>query len=107
MTPLQQEPSAPAPWMRTMFGRVFISGFLSWSCLVAILRGKAAAGVSAALLHFADACCAAGVAIPPVSPAGKEPRNFGLDPRRAARGRPPARRYHPAAANDPALTDRT
>ena len=28
------------------------------------------------LLHFADACCAAGVAIPP---AGKEPRNFGLD----------------------------
>src|SRR6476646_2493331 len=79
MTPLQQEPSAPAPWMRTMFGRVFISGFLSWSCLVATLRPEAAAGVSAALLHFADACCAAGVAIPPVLPAGKEPRNFGLD----------------------------
>ena len=27
------------------------------------------------LLHFADACCAARVAIPPT---GKEPRNFGL-----------------------------
>jgi len=46
--------------------------------LVTILRREAAAGVSAALLHFADACCAAGVAIPPVLPAGKEPRNFGL-----------------------------
>jgi hypothetical protein len=33
--------------------------------LVTILRREAAAGVSAALLHFADACCAAGVAIPP------------------------------------------
>src|SRR5216684_3179592 len=43
--------------------------------LVTILRREAAAGVSAALLHCADACCAAGVAIPP---AGKEPRNFGL-----------------------------
>ena len=43
--------------------------------LVTILRSGAAAGVSAALLHFADACCAAGVAI---SRAGKEPRNFGL-----------------------------
>jgi len=37
---------------------------------MAILRRAAAAGVSAALLHFADACCAAGVAIPPVWPAG-------------------------------------
>jgi hypothetical protein len=46
--------------------------------LVTILRREAAAGVSAALLHFAYACCAAGVAIPPVLPAGKEPRNFGL-----------------------------
>jgi hypothetical protein len=46
--------------------------------LVTILRCEAAAWVSAALLHFADACCAAGVAIPPVSLAGKEPRNFGL-----------------------------
>jgi len=46
--------------------------------LVTILRREAAAGVSAALLHLADACCAAGVAIPPVLPAGKEPRNFGL-----------------------------
>src|SRR6476646_1956176 len=101
MTPLQQEPSAPAPWMRTMFGRVLISGFLSWACLVAILRRKAAAGVSAALLHFADACCAASVAVPPVWPAGKGPRDFGLDPRRAARGRPSARRDHPAAAGDP------
>src|SRR2546429_9602334 len=64
MTPLQQEPSAHAPWMRTMFGRAFISGVPSWSCLVAILRREAAAGVSAALLHFADACCAAGVAVP-------------------------------------------
>jgi len=31
---------------------------------MAILRSKAAAAVSAALLHFAGACCAAGVAIP-------------------------------------------
>jgi len=31
---------------------------------MAILRSGAAAGVSAALLHFAEACCAAGVAIP-------------------------------------------
>jgi hypothetical protein len=46
---------------------------------VAIVRREAAAGVSAALLHFADAWCAAGVAIPPVLPAGKEPRDFGLD----------------------------
>jgi hypothetical protein len=46
--------------------------------LVTILRRETAAGVSAALLHFADACCAAKVAIPPVLPAGKEPRNFGL-----------------------------
>ena len=45
--------------------------------LVTILRREAAAGVSAALLHFADACRAAGVAIPPVSPAGKEPRISG------------------------------
>src|SRR5580700_12252419 len=28
MTPLQLEPSAHAPWMRTMFGRAFISGSL-------------------------------------------------------------------------------
>src|SRR5690348_1402619 len=28
MTPLQQEPSAHAPWMRTIFGRAFISGSL-------------------------------------------------------------------------------
>jgi hypothetical protein len=61
-----------------MFGRVFISGFLSRSCLVAILRRKAAAGVSAALLHIADACCAAGVAIRRSCRPGKEPRNFGL-----------------------------
>jgi hypothetical protein len=46
--------------------------------LVTILRREAAAAVSAALLHFADACCAANVAIPPVLSAGKEPRNFGL-----------------------------
>src|SRR5579859_8149571 len=26
MTPLQHEPSAHAPWMRTIFGRAFISG---------------------------------------------------------------------------------
>src|SRR5208282_6613598 len=35
--------------------------------LVTILRREAAAGVSAALLHIADACCAAGVAIPHVA----------------------------------------
>jgi hypothetical protein len=46
--------------------------------LVTIVRREAAAGVSAALLHFADACCAAGMAVPPVLPAGKEPRNFAL-----------------------------
>jgi hypothetical protein len=46
--------------------------------LVTILRREAAAGVSAALLHIADACCPAGVAVPPVLPAGKEPRDFGL-----------------------------
>ena len=46
--------------------------------LVTSLRREAAAGVSAALLHIADACCAANEAIPPVLPAGKEPRNFGL-----------------------------
>src|SRR5580658_6469077 len=28
MTPLQHEPSAHAPWMRTIFGRAFISGSL-------------------------------------------------------------------------------
>src|SRR5579859_621421 len=28
MTPLQHEPSAHAPWMRTIFGRVFTSGSL-------------------------------------------------------------------------------
>jgi len=107
MTPLQQEPSAPAPWMRTMFGRVFISGFLSWSCLVATLRPEAAAGVSAALLHFADACCAAGVAIPPVLPAGKEPRNFGLDRnKQLARVRQRAETIQLPPATPP-LTDRT
>src|SRR5689334_22932482 len=55
MTPLQHEPSAQAPWIRTIFGRVFMSGFLSWLRLMAIVRREAAAGVSAALLHFADA----------------------------------------------------
>ena len=43
-----------------------------------MLRREAAAGVSAALLHIADARCPADVAVPPVLPAGKEPRNFGL-----------------------------
>jgi len=41
---------------------------------MAIVRRETEAGVSAALLHFADVCCAAGVAVPPVWPAGKEPR---------------------------------
>jgi len=45
------------------------------SRLATILQREPAAGLSAALLHFADACCAAGVAIPPT---GKEPRDFGL-----------------------------
>src|SRR5260370_24345587 len=57
----------------------YITFALTWS--------TSAAGVSAALLHIADACCAAGVAIPPVSPAGKEPRNFAQRP--ADPGRPP------------------
>jgi hypothetical protein len=56
------------------------------SRLVTILRREDATGVSAALLHFADACCTANV---------------------AARGRSPARRDHPAAADDLALTDLT
>jgi hypothetical protein len=46
---------------------------------MAILRRAAAAGVSAALLHFADSCCAAGRQYRRSLPAGKEPRNFGLD----------------------------
>jgi hypothetical protein len=46
---------------------------------MAIVWREAAAGVSAALLHFADACCAAGVVVPPVLPAGKGLPNFGLD----------------------------
>jgi hypothetical protein len=90
-----------------MFGRVFISGFLSWSCLVATLRREAAAGVSAALLHFADACCAAGVAIPPVLPTGKEPRNFGLDRnKQLARVRQRAEIIQ-LPPTTPPLTDRT
>ena len=44
MTPLQHEPSAHAPWMRTIFGRVFISGIPSWSGLTAILRSETDAG---------------------------------------------------------------
>jgi hypothetical protein len=44
MTPLQQEPSAHAPWMRTIFGRVFIFVVLSRSGLTAILRSETAAG---------------------------------------------------------------
>jgi hypothetical protein len=46
---------------------------------MAIVRREAAAWVSAALLHFADARCAVGMAIPPVLPAAKEPDNFALD----------------------------
>jgi hypothetical protein len=72
--------------------------------LVTILRREAAAGVSAALLHLADACCPADVAVPPVLPAGKEPRNFGLH-RVKPRGRPPAHRHHPAAAECCAQAD--
>src|SRR5690242_19253333 len=107
MTPLQHEPSAQAPWMRTMFGRVFISGFPSWSCLMAIVRREAAPGVSAALLHLADACCAAGVAVPPVWPAGKGPRDFGLDRDKqlaVVRRRAEIIQLPPAT---PALADRT
>jgi hypothetical protein len=72
--------------------------------LVTILRREAAAGVSAALLHLGDACCPADVAVPPVLPAGKEPRNFGLH-RVKPRGRPPAHRHHPAAAECCAQAD--
>src|ERR1700751_3699393 len=106
MTPLQQEPSAHAPCHRTMFGRVFISGIPSWWCLMAIVRREAAAGVSVALLHFADACCAAG-ARHYRSCRPEKSRVTSGSPRQAARGRPPARRDHPAAADDPALADRT
>src|SRR6476646_5654450 len=107
MTPLQQEPSVPAPWMRTMFGRVFILGFLSWSCLAAILRRKAAAGVSAALLHFADACCAAGVAVPPAWPGGKGPRDFGLDRDKQLAGVRQRAEIIQLPPTTPALADRT
>jgi len=50
------------------------------------------------------ACCPADVAVPPVLPAGKEPRNFGLH-RVKPRGRPPAHRHHPAAAECCAQAD--
>src|SRR5229473_6083549 len=51
--------------------------FLPGIRLVTILRREAAAGVSAALLHFADACCAAGVAVPPVLHRGTRFRGRG------------------------------
>jgi hypothetical protein len=58
----------------------YISGSAAEEVVLSpILRREAAAGVSAALLHFADSYCATSVAIPPISPTGKEPRNFGLD----------------------------
>src|SRR5690349_7207612 len=107
MTPLQQEPSAHAPWMRTIFGRVFISGIPSWLRLMAILRSEAAAGVSAALLHFADACCAAGMAVPPVWPAGKVPRDFGLDRAMQLAGVRQRAEIIQLPPTTPALADRT
>jgi len=74
---------------------------------VAIVRRKAAPGVSAALLHLADACCAAGVAVPPVWPAGKGTRDFGLDRDKqlaVVRRRAEIIQLPPAT---PALADRT
>ena len=74
---------------------------------MAIVRRKAAPGVSAALLHLADACCAAGVAVPPVWPAGKGPRDFGLDRDKqlaVVRRRAEIIQLPPAT---PALADRT
>jgi len=50
--------------------------------LVTILRREAAAGVSAALLHLADACCPAGVAIPPSCRPGKSRVTSGWRARR-------------------------
>src|SRR6185295_20360031 len=57
MTPLQQEPSAHAPWMRTIFGRAFISEIPSRSCLVgrSDYAFEPGGAVSAALLHFGKA----------------------------------------------------
>src|SRR5579863_6379500 len=52
MTPLQQEPSAHAPWMRTIFGRAFISGSLRSRFQIADYALQPAGAVSAALLHF-------------------------------------------------------
>src|SRR4029077_9907394 len=52
MTPLQLEPSAPAPWTSTMFGRVFISVVPSWSGLTAILRSEALDAVCVTPLHL-------------------------------------------------------
>src|SRR5690349_15675419 len=107
MTPLQQEPSAHAPWTSTMFGRAFICVVPSRSGLTAILRSETEAGVSAALLHFADACCAAGVAVPPVWPAGKEPRDFGLGRAMQLAGVRQRAEIIQLPPTTPALADRT
>jgi hypothetical protein len=90
-----------------MFGRVFISGFLSWLRLMSIVRREAAAGVSAALLHLADAYCAAGVAVPPVLPAGKEARNFALDRDKQLAGIRQRAEIIQLPPATPALADRT
>jgi hypothetical protein len=74
---------------------------------VAILRREATAGVSTALLHFADARCAAGVAVPPVWPAGKEPRNFGLDRDKQLAGVRQRAEIIQLPATTPPLADRT
>src|SRR6266851_1454483 len=74
---------------------------------MATLRSKAAAGVSAALLHFADASCAAGVAVPPVWPAGKGPRDFGLDRDKQLAGVRQRAELIQLPPATPALADRT
>jgi hypothetical protein len=74
---------------------------------MAIVRREAAAGVSAALLHLADACCAAGVAVPPVLPAGKGPRNFALDRDKQLAGVRQRAEIIQLPPTTPALADRT
>jgi len=74
---------------------------------MAIVRRGAAGGVSAALLHFADACCAAGVVVPPVLPGGKGPRNFELDRYKQLAGVRQRAEIIQLPSTTPALADRT
>src|ERR1700751_5820041 len=52
MTPLQEEPSAHAPWTSTMFGRAFISVFPSQWGLTAMVRSEPLGAVCVTPLHL-------------------------------------------------------